>query len=221
MPCYAMLCKYARCKRCPRSARIIHHLASKLEFKPAVKLPRPFHLHCPFLRVKRPRRTRLLLPKNHHPRHSDRLALRAGIPKRSACSELAALERKLNLADLGLLNALALVKVQAALRRAISARRNEDVKVLSAQGLCGVCRAGAQRDDGAAADVHGDVACGEIGFCDVGACGLDFLEGPEVVEDVSGEVVRYGVGVVGCDGRDEQGGAVEPLLLDGEGVGIV
>ena len=113
----------------------------------------------------------------------------------------------------------AVVEVQGPGRFAVDARRNDEVEVELAQRSGRVGAVGAERNDGAAFDVDGDL--GEV--CvngDGGAGAAEGLVGEEVVELVVWEVD----GDAGCAfvryGSDQDGGAVEVLQVQRQGVGI-
>ena len=134
------------------------------------------------------------------------------IPKRPAHRQHRPVVRELNHRRRRLRDRHAVVEVQGPGRFAVDARRDNQIEIEFAQrgGRVGAVRA--EREDGAAFDVDGDL--GEVGVDGNGRAGAaEGLVGEEVVELVVREVDGDAGGAFVCYGGDENGGAVEVLQI--------
>lgn len=139
------------------------------------------------------------------------------IPKAAAHAKNPIRIRKRNQRSQGLLNSIALVQIQTALRITLSVWRDDKDKVLFAQLGGGVCGGLAQGQDAAAANVDGDVRVVDVVFGHPGAGASDGFVGGEIVKDVVGEVECHARAVFG-HGAHEEAVAEQKLVLDGEGI---
>ena len=154
--------------------------------------------------------------QEYHIRNTDIPCI---ITKRAAHSQRRAIVRELDDRGTTLADRDTVIEVQRPGRLAVDAGRHNEVKVELAQRGGRVGAVGAERDDGAAFDIDGDL--GEVGGdCDGGAGAADGLVREEVVELVVGEVDGDAGGAFVGHGGDEDGGSVEVLQVHGEGVGV-
>ena len=141
------------------------------------------------------------------------------IPKRPAHRQRRPVVRELDHRRCGLRDRDAVVEVQGPGRFAVDAWRDDEVEIELAQRGGRVGAIGAERDDGAAFDVDGDLGKVRVNG-DGGARAAEGLVGEEVVELVVGEVDGDAGGAFVCHGSDQDGGAVEVLKVQRQGVGI-
>lgn len=114
-----------------------------------------------------------------------------------------------------------IIEVQLARCLAVSADRDDELKIVLAERGGGQGTLDALGYDGAAAVVEGNIRGAEVVDDDGLALALDAGVGEEVVEDVLGEVGGDGRGVLVDDGADKDTGAEEVLGLDAECVLVV
>ena len=142
------------------------------------------------------------------------------VTKLTAHAECAIVVRKRDHGHGRLLNAITIIEVQRSLSLIRRIGRDPQYEILLPELRGCVCRFGAERQDGSAADVQGNGVDTDVCEVDHGAVTLDALAGPVVVEDFIGQVDGHGGRVFFQYRRDENGVAVEELVLDGEGVGV-
>lgn len=115
----------------------------------------------------------------------------------------------------------AIVDVELAGSLSVSARSDDDVKVLLAKGLGGHRAAATKGQDGTALDVNRDRRKVDAGKRHGRAVALHGLVGEVIVEDVLGKVDIHRRRVLGGDGGNENGVTVEELEINGVGVRVL
>jgi len=162
--------------------------------------------------------TRLLRSENLDSAHARILG---SVVERASDLEHAILIRELDLRRGLLLDAVAVVEVQFAAGFAIAVGCDDEVEGLGADFGCGESAFGAERDDGAAADVQGDFGERDVVESNFSARAFNNLPGVEGVEAVVGEVDGDAGAVFFRDRRDEDVVAVEELQSVAEDTGVV
>lgn len=131
-----------------------------------------------------------------------------GVVEAASNLKHAVLVRELDLGSGFLLDAVTVVEIQLTAGLAVTIRGDDEVEGLGADFGGGEGAFGAERDDGAAADVEGDLGEVNVFKLDLGAFAFNDFPGIESVEAVVGEVDGDAGAVLFGDGRDEDVGAV-------------